>query len=391
MNQFKKIIGKLHLWLGLISGLIVFIVSITGCIYVFKDEIQNFQRKDYIYHGETNIEQKNTLPISQLESKITKQVHEKYQLHWVDIPLDKSTSYQFHYYESNPDGWNYFQQLVIYKTVYVNSFTGKVLAVIDEKNSFFNIVKFIHWSLLLKKEWGTYLIGIPTLIFVFMLISGIILWWPRNKNGVKQRFTFQWSNVKNWKRKNYDLHNILGFYASIIAFVISFTGLFYAFTIIKAFVYFTFSSGETTYPDFSHIKTKAPIEQKSPFTIDKIAAKVEQVYPLVHSYSFDLGHPHLDDHKHPNFSIYVKELSYAYYKSHSIIFDENSGELLHIHAHNDKNWGEKMTSANYDIHVGAIGGFVGKCIAFFASLIAASLPVTGFMIWWGRKRKKVLV
>jgi uncharacterized iron-regulated membrane protein len=42
---------------------------------------------------------------------------------------------------------------------------------------------------------------------------------------------------------------------------------------------------------------------------------------------------------------------------------------------------------NYDIHVGAIGGITGKVIAFLASLMAASMPVTGFMIWWGRRKK----
>jgi uncharacterized iron-regulated membrane protein len=42
---------------------------------------------------------------------------------------------------------------------------------------------------------------------------------------------------------------------------------------------------------------------------------------------------------------------------------------------------------NYDIHVGAILGLPGKIIAFLASLIPASLPVTGFLIWWGKKKK----
>lgn len=386
---FKKFIGKLHLYLGLSTGIIVLIISITGALYVFKDEIQSYLRNDYIYHGETNISQKTVLPLSQLETKISQQINEQYPLHWVDIPLDKSKSYQFHYYESNPKAWHYFQEFIIYKTLYVNPFTGKVLTIEDEKNGFFNIVKYIHWSLLLKQEWGTYVVGIPTLVFVVMLISGIILWWPRNKNGVKQRFSFQWKNVKNWKRKNYDLHNVLGFYASLIAFVISFTGMFYAFFFVQAFVYYTFSGGETAYPDFSHIKTRAPLSQKTEFTIDKIARKVEEIYPKAYSYSLDLGHPHLDEHSHPNFSVFVKELSYSYHINHSLIFDENSGELLHNHSHKDKNLGEKVVAANYDIHVGAIGGFVGKCIAFVASLIAASLPITGFLIWLGRKKKQM--
>jgi uncharacterized iron-regulated membrane protein len=43
---------------------------------------------------------------------------------------------------------------------------------------------------------------------------------------------------------------------------------------------------------------------------------------------------------------------------------------------------------NYDIHVGAVLGLTGKFIAFFASLICASLPITGFYIWWGKRKKK---
>ena len=43
---------------------------------------------------------------------------------------------------------------------------------------------------------------------------------------------------------------------------------------------------------------------------------------------------------------------------------------------------------NYDIHVGSILGFPGKVMAFLASLIGASLPITGFLVWYGRKFKK---
>jgi uncharacterized iron-regulated membrane protein len=43
---------------------------------------------------------------------------------------------------------------------------------------------------------------------------------------------------------------------------------------------------------------------------------------------------------------------------------------------------------NYDIHTGAIAGFVGRLFLFFACLIVASLPITGFYIWWGKGRRK---
>jgi uncharacterized iron-regulated membrane protein len=48
---------------------------------------------------------------------------------------------------------------------------------------------------------------------------------------------------------------------------------------------------------------------------------------------------------------------------------------------------DNLMRMNYDIHTGAVIGLSGKIIAFFASLIVASLPITGFYIWWGRKQK----
>lgn len=386
-NTFKRIVSKLHLWLGLTIGFFVLVISITGALYVFKDEVQNILRKEYIHHNEQNIAQKKILPLKVLEQKVEQQTNEKYPLHWIDIPLDKTKSYKFHYYERNPKAWNYFDEFVVYKTAYVNPFTGKVLAMEDEKNGFFNIVKFIHWSFLLKSEWGTYIVGIPVLIFLIMLITGIILWWPKNKKARKQRFWFQWKNVRSWRRKNYDLHSILGFYSSVLALILAITGLFYAFSFMEIFLYFLFSGGETKYPDFSNIKTKAPIEIRNAGTLDKIASKVEELYPTASTYSIDLGNKHLDDHEHSNFEVYVKQLDYSYYIYHQIIFDENSGEVLLNRPHQKKNFGKKFVSANYDIHVGAILGIWGKILAFIVSLICASLPITGFLVWKGRNFK----
>ncbi len=383
----KKWTAKLHLWFGLFIGLLIFIISITGALYVFKDEFENIARKDVIYHQEKNIENKQVLPIRQLEKLVNEQTKEDYPIHWVNIPIDKKMSYMFYWYEHDVNTWNYFDEFPIYKQAYVNPYSGKVLRVYDEKNGFFNIVKMIHWSFLLKQSWGTYVVGIPVIIFVFMLISGIILWWPKNKAARKQRFWFRWKNIKNWKRKNYDLHNILGFYSSIFALIFSITGLFYAFFCVQAAIYVIFSGGETQYPDFSHIKTKAPIELKTASTLDKVIETVKMKYPNSYGFSIDLGHEHMDDHEHPNFEVYVAHKKQVYYSSSSLIFDENSGELLHTHDPKDKNFGEKVIGANYDIHVGSILGLPTKIIAFIVSLICASLPVTGFMIWWGRRKK----
>ena len=88
----------------------------------------------------------------------------------------------------------------------------------------------------------------------------------------------------------------------------------------------------------------------------------------------------------------------TYWQCDYIYYDQYTMKQLPV-THNFGRYHDKLTLANkimrmnYDIHVGAIIGLPGKILAFIISFIIASLPVTGFMIWWGRtkKSKKTLV
>ncbi|WP_286406953.1 PepSY domain-containing protein [Myroides odoratimimus] len=64
---FKKYMLKLHLWLGLLSGIIVLIVSLTGTVFVFNEDISTYLKQDMIYHGEQDIENKKPIPIRELK------------------------------------------------------------------------------------------------------------------------------------------------------------------------------------------------------------------------------------------------------------------------------------------------------------------------------------
>lgn len=49
---------------------------------------------------------------------------------------------------------------------------------------------------------------------------------------------------------------------------------------------------------------------------------------------------------------------------------------------------DKIKRSYYDVHTGNILRFPGKILAFFVSLFCASLPVTGFILWWNRRKEK---
>ena len=83
----------------------------------------------------------------------------------------------------------------------------------------------------------------------------------------------------------------------------------------------------------------------------------------------------------------------TYYKSDFYHYDQYTGLELpatgsYAGRFADARIADKIVRMNYDMHVGAILGLPGKLLAFFASLIAASLPVTGFVIWRGRRKKR---
>ncbi|MCS3867594.1 putative iron-regulated membrane protein [Chryseobacterium ginsenosidimutans] len=383
----KKWSAKLHLWFGLSVGIIVFIVALTGTMYIFKDEIQGVLRKDVVYVKAETISQQ-PLSIEVLKEKVSLEVNEKYPITAVEISLDKNKSYEFIYYEKDKKAWNYFDEVKVNKLIYVNQYTGQILGIYNEKYDLFPILKAIHWSLLLNSDWGKYVVGIPGVLFIIMLITGIILWWPKNKKMRKGRFSFDWKNVKTWKRKNYDLHNILGFYASFVAIILSLSGLYFAYPWVKNAFNFTLS-GSLELPKEKEIKSPDSLLAKNNAILDLTAQETRKLYSTSSSFRIPLNGKNKKgkDLKNIPVSVYGEDGKFAI--RNQLAFDKYSGKLLSNKPHQKLNNAEKYANANYDIHTGSYFGIVGKIIWFITGLVCASLPVTGFLVWLGKKKKGI--
>ncbi|MEM1002258.1 MAG: PepSY-associated TM helix domain-containing protein, partial [Bacteroidota bacterium] len=224
---FKKIIGKIHLWLGLASGLVVFIVSITGCIYVFEKELKGIFRKDRLI---TEVEEDAVrLSTSILVNNAEALFNHKYKAYSLVVPTSKNETLQVHFFKrrsiEETGLWTWYgQEQQYYYIVYMNPYNGQLVYMENTKWELFTVVEAVHTSLLLGPI-GNRIIAVSVLIFFVLLISGIILWWPHNKKALRMRTWFQWKPKTKWKRKNYDLHNIPGFYVLFLAVIISITGL----------------------------------------------------------------------------------------------------------------------------------------------------------------------
>ena len=371
--RFKKIIGKIPLWLGLASGLVVFVVAITGCLYAFQEEIQNLTQP----YRFVEAQRAAYLPPSVLKDIAAKQLPGKH-LHAVEYEKPGlATQVSFFHFEPS-----------YYYKVYLNPYTGEVLKVKDMDADFFRIVLMGHYYLWLPPAIGQPVVASATLIFTVLLITGIILWWPRNKAAARQRFRFRWKEGLQWKRKNYDLHNVLGFYASWVAIILALTGLVWGFQWVAMGLHASLGGEKALlYQDpVSDKRQAATVVSGQAPAIDRVWALMQREYPTAERMEV-----HIPETDSSSIAATANPDAATYWQTDYRYFDQYTLRELsvnHIYGQvKDAQLADTVLRMNYDIHVGAILGLPGKILAFFASLIVASLPLSGFLIWWGRRRK----
>lgn len=371
-NKFKYWTGRIHLWLGLVSGLFVFFLGITGCILAFEVEIEN-TIQSYRF---TTVQDKPLLPPTKLKAIADKALPNK-KAHSINYQPGKSA--QVIYYHDEP---------AYYYIVFVNQYTGEVLKVKNMNDDFFRIIIMGHYYLWLPPEIGQPILTTATMIFVFLLISGLILWWPKSKAARKQRFSVKLKS--KWRRLNYDLHNVLGFYMTFIVIFIALSGMVMGFQWFAKSVYWVSSGGKsmTVFEETFSDTTRTAKLHLNAAAADQLWVKFIKEDPTFMG-SYDVHIPEnekgaIEIAKNPDPGTYWKA-DYRYFDQHTL----KEIEVKHMYGKfANTNTADRISRMNYDLHVGAVLGLPGKIMAFIASLIAASMPVTGVIIWLGRKKKK---
>lgn len=374
---FKKVILKIHLWLGMLSGIVLFVVAITGCIYVFSEEIKSFVYKD---RREITVpENSQRLPISTLLKNAEAAIHHEHPCQSILISSENNHTSAFTFRVMNEEKFGYHNYMEFHKTVFVHPYTGEIVKVENTKWEFFTVVFWLHTTILMGHNDISHHIIVWTMwIFVVSFLSGLVLWWP-GKNQFKQSVSFQWKKTTRWRRKNYDLHKILGFYTLPIALILILTGLMWASEDFNKAVKWMANGGKTiTEAEFP----KLPEYPAAHSPLDSVLSQTKALMPN-YKWIF-IRIPPIPERPYTVRAHHDDKINYtriAYY------FDQQSAQLISTETFAEKNTGDKIQALNYDIHVGSIGGYPTKILALISCLIIAFLPITGFMLWWGRKNK----
>ena len=368
-SLFYRISAWLHLWLGIASGIVVVIVSVTGAILTFEEELRSlFQPYQHVQSNG-----KQFLPPSVLADAVKK----AYGIKGVSAVLyrgkDKSAVIPWYGDRKN------------YVVNYIDPYTAKPLYSQKLDDDFYRIMIIGHYQLWLPRFIGKPLVAYSTLIFVITLITGLVLWWPKKWTKSTRQQSFFIKTKASLKRLNYDLHNVLGFYSLIIAMVLGLTGMVYGMEWFSTAVYWTASGGEKF--EYNKSLSDTTLLAKGTFPDEDLLFKrLQQTKVNLEHDIITLGYPF---GKAGVWNLAVNPRPGTRYLEKSDYFEQHSLKMLKADpAFSDAHLGEQIRRLNYDLHVGSVGGLTTKIIAFLVCIISASLPITGFIVWLNEKKKK---
>ena len=379
----KKIFEKIHLWLSVPFGLIITLICFSGAMLVFEDEVNELFRHE-LYYVETVGEV--PLPIEQLLEKVTATLPDSVSVTSVSISSDSERAYQVNL--SKPRR----------ASLYVDQYTGEVKGKSERSGFFMFMFRMHRWLLDSMKQdggifWGKMIVGTSTLMFVFVLISGVVVWWPRTRKALKNSLKIVAN--KGWRRFWYDLHVAGGMYALVFLLAMALTGLTWSFQWYRTGFYKTF--GVEVQPSMGHGNAAANATAKggkrdgkpegregrgahrySPYT------NWQQVYEQLAEANPDYKQISVSDGSAsvavPRFG---NQRGTDRYK-----FNPRNGEITETTLYKDLDNSGKIRGWIYSVHVGSWGGMLTRILTFVAALIGASLPLTGYYLWIRKKIKR---
>ncbi len=369
----RNLFRRIHHWIGVASSLVLFLVCLSGTVYTFKEEIQQLiEPERYLVTVEDGV---SKLPVSEVISRVESATGGKVMNVTIPGSVDQVYTMNVRGKDEQGRGTNYP----------INPYTGEITVEGKAKGDAFFMVMFrLHRWLLLDTNIGRPIVGIATIIFVLLIISGWVIWIPRRirmwKEGLKVRAT-------NPLRLNLDLHRTLGFYASLVLLVMALTGLYWSFEWYRDGMFKVFNverpaggqgGGNQGRQQGAANRNAGEEEVANPMlAYEAYLAEADRELPFQGIYRFNI--PASKDKE-----VSLTKVKTGFFSSPSgdrIILDKESGSVKKVEKFGDQPLNAQIMRSVKAIHTGTIFGGFSKIIYFLACLIATTLPVTGLIIW----------
>lgn len=365
---------SIHLWLGLLLGVYLSIIGLTGAILAFYPEIDAwlnpgllvveppFENADYKSLEEIIAAADATMPAG------SKQAFAVY-------PHNLEASFGLRYILPSSNGatetWEVFVDP--YRAVSL----GKRLANVSDHifpETFVNLIFVLHYSLFLG-DYGELIVSIIGALSIISVLTGLIVWWPLTG---KWRKALTIKSKASQERLIFDLHKTAGFYTSAILLPVLFSGIYitepkYLVPLVELF-------SPTTYRYW--FKSTPSTDSLSLNMADAVAI-ADRLYSdgRVH-FIYGATQPT------STFTVCKNDVEQMGSLIHRrcVVIDRYSGKVLDIDDPTIGTAGEVFSQWQWPLHSGQAFGVVGRILVCLSGVGCQLLFLTGVIRWLQKRR-----
>lgn len=364
MKLFRKVIFWLHLAAGVLAGIFIFVMCVTGALLSFESNILEYAERE-MRVVEVPSESQNRLPVQELVAKV---LAEKPNAKPSNITLqtDKTASATV---ALGREG-----------QVFINPYTG---AMIGEGakgwRGFFRVVEDAHRWLALsggRRNVGKSINDAANLLFLFLAISGVYIWLPRRLNWKHFKAATVFRSKVKGKARDFNWHTVIGFWTSLMLIILTLTGVVISYQWAGNLVY-TLTGNEV--PQQQQAPPNVPNQQAEqlfvlPENLNDLWTKAETHTPYK---TISLRLPIAKDS-----AVFTIEegIYWNIFARSTLTIDAKSAEVAKWEAYGEQNSGRQLRSWIRFTHTGETGGIVGQFIGFAACVGGAFLVWTGISL-----------
>jgi uncharacterized iron-regulated membrane protein len=359
----RKTFFWLHLAAGVTAGLVILLMSVTGVLLAFERQVIAYAERGLrVTPAEAS---RAPLPLSRIVAAAA-------------APGETPSNVIVRSDRLAPVAVSFGRE----RTVFVNPYTGAVLGEgAPRVRGFFETNKSLHRWLALKgkgRDRGKAVTGAANLVFLFIVLSGLVIWIPRRRSRTAFRNAMFFRRGLRGRARDFSWHHVLGIWAFLPLVAIVFSATVISYPWATRLVYRAFGS---TPPKQQQQPSERPEgAQVDAAALDRLAtaarAAAATSAPDWQSLSLRLPFP-----PEGNVAVALDRGNGARPDRRSqLMFDPATAGLVEHKTYAQQESGQKARSWLRWIHTGEAGGVPGQFVAMLASAAAVVLVWTGLAL-----------
>ncbi len=353
----RRALFQVHLWVGVLAGLYIFVVCVTGAALVFRIDLQRAMHPA-LFTPRTSGPVAD--PVAVMDS--VRKAYPAAMVSGVDAPTTSRPTYLA--YASSGDR---------FLTLLLDPVSAELLGELPEQ-SFIRTLQDLHFDLL-AGQTGRIVNGLGALFLSAMCLTGLVIWWP---GGNKWTRGFTVDFRRQWKRVNWDLHSAVGIWTVTFVAMWAVTG-----------VYFVFPAPFRSAVNRLSPLTQARAPQSDPSrattsgrpTWRELVDEARRRVPGQH-----VARVVVPSSASSAFLVMFSQTQPTPLRADltAVYLDQYTGEALTVPPGTPQSPGDLVMAWVAPLHVGNFGGSAVRVAWLILGLAPPTLFVTGFIMWWTR-------